>query len=263
MHITVQNVNVFLKDRGQGIPTLFLHGVPDTADIWNGVVEPLQMNYRCITPDWPGFGRSGPGTHLDCSLDGQADFVRDLADTLDLTEPFNLVSHDFGGISAMAFVAKYPGRVRRFVVSNAPFSPEYHWHLWARIWRTRVLGELSMATMNRAFFALSLRLGSRKLSTAHIHTAYQAMTPQMKQMILRMYRAVPERAWRGWDARLRAATAQVPTLVVWGQHDPYLPNWLPDRYGAHKIVRYTDSGHWVPAEEPARLTQDVQAFFSA
>lgn len=260
---TVRNIELFLKVGGQGEAILFLHGVPDTADIWDGIIAQLQSDYRCIAPDWPGFGRSGSGSSLDCSLNGHADFVSDLTDVLGLKVPFNLVAHDFGGISAMAFVAKYPERVRRFAVSNAPFSPDYRWHIWARIWRIPGLGEMSMATMNRWVFTFSLRLGSRKLSDEHIRSAYSRVTPEMKRMVLRMYRAMPEKEWQEWNPRLLEATARVPTLVLWGQQDPYLPNWLPERYGAREIRRYEDSGHWVPAEETDSVVKELRRSFAA
>ena len=260
MSICVQNVNIFSKEVGRGAPVVFLHGVPDTSDIWQAVVSGLQSSHRCITLDWPGCGRSGSGESIDCSLDGHADFVNDLADALDLHEPFDLVGHDFGGISAMAFASKYPQRLRRLVISNAPFSADYRWHFMAKIWRTPILGELSMITMNGLAFSLSMRQGSKKLSKQHIRDTYQHLSPSMKRMILRMYRSMPEQGWKTWLPALLNATSQIPTLVLWGENDPYLPNWLPNRYGAHEITRFAESGHWPPAEECDAFVDELQRF---
>lgn len=262
MNIIVQHVKLFVGDSGQGDPILFLHGVPDTAEVWKDIVGHLQSGFRCITPDWPGFGRSEPGDSVDCSLDGHADFVNDLADALGLSQPFYLVAHDFGGISAMAFASKYPDRVRRMVISNAPFSPDYSWHFWAKIWRTPLIGELSMLFMNWPLFYLNLRLGSQKLSKQHIKNTYSHLSLKMKRMILRMYRAMPVKHWEEWHPRLVEATSQIPTLVLWGQHDPYLPNWLPERFGALEIKRYVDSGHWVPVEESVSFAEELQRLFN-
>jgi len=263
MTIQIQNNNIFLKDIGKGDPILFLHGVPDTSDIWNGIICQLKEDYRCIAPDWPGFGRSDSGTFLDCSLNGHADFVNELSNTIGLKKPFNLVAHDFGGISAMAFVSKYPERVHRFIISNAPFSPDYKWHFWAKIWRTPVLGKLSLIAMKKIIFYYAIRQGSRKLNRDQINAAYRYFTPKMKQMILRMYRALPEKVWQDWNVRLLEATSKVPMLILWGQNDPYLPNWLPEMYGAKKIRRYKDSGHWVPLEEKEEFVKELRSFFSA
>ncbi|MBC8311894.1 MAG: alpha/beta hydrolase [Candidatus Marinimicrobia bacterium] len=260
MNITVQNVNIFSKSSGEGTPILFLHGVPDTHDIWNPIVAELESNYRCITPDWPGFGQSDSGETIDCSLDGHADFVNDLADALGLTEPFYLVAHDFGGISAMAFASKYPDRVRRLVISNAPFSPDYNWHFMAKIWKTPLLGEFSMLTMNSIAFSISMQQGSEKLSKAHIKEMYSQLSSNMRKMILKMYRGMPEDSFKDWQPKFLIATSQIPTLILWGEKDPYLPTWLAKSYGAEEVKYYPDSGHWAPAEEPTAFTQDLKRF---
>lgn len=261
--LRVGGCEVFVAEYGHGDPVLFLHGVPDSGAIWRDVVSEMAPTYRCIVPDWPGFGQSGSGAGLDCSLAGHANFVAELADAMDLRAPFHLVGHDFGALSAMAFVARHPDRVSRLVVSNTAFSPEYRWHLWARIWRMPVLGEASMALMNRWVFALSLRQGSRKLSDERIRDAYRLVTPETKRMILRLYRAMPESDWADWLPQLRRATARVPTLVLWGQQDPYLPAWMPERFGASDIRRYPDCGHWTPAEEPEAFARDLMHFLRA
>ena len=38
MSVTVQGVDVFVRERGAGEPVLFLHGNPDSADIWDPVI---------------------------------------------------------------------------------------------------------------------------------------------------------------------------------------------------------------------------------
>ena len=161
----------------------------------------------------------------------------------------------------MAFASKYPSRVRRLVVSNAPFSPDYRWHFMAKIWRTPVLGELSMMTMNSLAFSLSMRQGSLKLSKQHILDTYRHLSPKMKTMILKMYRSMPEESWKEWLPRLLEATRRIPTLILWGEQDPYLPNWLPEGYGAQSIKRYPASGHWLPAEESAAFIEELKRFF--
>ena len=58
MTIDLHNVHVHLIDQGAGPPVLFLHGNPDTAELWRGIVSRLEGSYRCLAPDLPGFGRS-------------------------------------------------------------------------------------------------------------------------------------------------------------------------------------------------------------
>ena len=58
MSLVIQGVNVYLTDCGSGSPILFLHGAPDSAEMWRSVIEHLKAQHRCFAPDLPGFGRS-------------------------------------------------------------------------------------------------------------------------------------------------------------------------------------------------------------
>ena len=54
MPLTVQHVDVYPEEHSAGEPVLFLHGVPDSAQMWDGVIEHLESLYRCLAPDLPG-----------------------------------------------------------------------------------------------------------------------------------------------------------------------------------------------------------------
>ena len=145
----MQGQSVHCEDRGTGTAALFLHGNPDTSRIWNGVIDRLQHRYRCIAPDLPGFGRSDIDLNtFDFSLDGLARWVEELLDSKGISDPTNLVVHDFGGIFGLAWAVKHPERVRAIGITNTLFQADYRWHVWARIWRTPYLGEFSMSTFS-------------------------------------------------------------------------------------------------------------------
>ncbi|MBA2680151.1 MAG: haloalkane dehalogenase, partial [Ktedonobacteraceae bacterium] len=38
MSLSIQGVNVYLAEHGSGSPVLFLHGAPDSAEMWDGVI---------------------------------------------------------------------------------------------------------------------------------------------------------------------------------------------------------------------------------
>jgi pimeloyl-ACP methyl ester carboxylesterase len=257
----IGEVDVFVKDQGKGTPVLFLHGNPDTADIWDGVVGHMQQEYRCIAPDLPGFGRSVAPPDFHCSFENLGRFIDELVETLHLPLPLNLVTHDFGGAFGIAWAAQHEEKVRRIVVINHPFFvADYHWHLWARLWRTPLLGEVSLRTLNWPTFYRIVRYGSRHLSRETIRQTYSFLTPQWKQMVLRLYRAANPADFREWEPRMRKLTAQVPTLVLWGTHDPWVPLWVADRFGAERVVHFPDSGHWTPTESPDQVATEIHDF---
>lgn len=251
-------VNVI--EKGSGPPIIFLHGNPDSSQMWGPVASSLATSYRCIVPDWPGFGRSTAAPNFDFTLDGLAAFLEALYLALGLQEPVHLVGHDFGGIFAAAWMAAHPDRVRSFTVSNAAFNTAYRWHCWARIWRTPLAGEVSMFTMNRLVFGLELRRGSRKLTREHIDSTYAAITPPVKEAVLKLYRAVRPSSFAGWEDRYQQAAQKTPVMVLWGEGDPYIPAAMAETFCARRVVRFPGAGHWLPAVEPERVAREIQTF---
>jgi len=266
MLINIQDVNVFFSDSGNGEPVILLHGNPDSSDIWNKVIANManmQEHYRCIAIDLPGFGRSRAPADFDCSFENLGRFLAEVVTQVEPEQQVNLVAHDFGGAFAMAYTIMHPEKIRRLVVMNHPFFiADYRWHLLARIWRTPIVGELSMlATIWPLFFG-AMKIGSKKLSKIQIRQAFDLVTPATKQMILNLYRAADPQDFQKWEPRMLAATNKIPTLVLWGEHDPYISSWVADRFGSQQVLRFKQSGHWLPAEFPEKVSRELIRFFS-
>lgn len=264
MSVTVQGVEVFVRESGRGEPVLFLHGNPDSADLWQDVIARLQNRYRCIAIDLPGFGRSKAPRAFDVSIDNLGRFIDGVVESVGVNEPINLVAHDFGGAFAIAFASAHPNKVRRLVVINHPFFVgNYKWHRWARIWRTPLVGELSMVTLTWPAFRWLLKQASKKLTVEQIRRTYSLVTSESKRTMLRLYRAIGPEEFRKWEPRMLAATTKVPTLVLWGQHDPYIPEWVAEKFGARRVARFEESGHWPPAEVPELVSAELVNFFQS
>lgn len=261
--LTVRNVEVYLIDQGSGIPTLFLHGSPDSADLWSDIVTLLSPHYRCLAPDLPGYGRSSAPADFDCSLDHLARFIDDLVGAVGITQPLNLVVHDLGGVYGLAWAVKQPQKVRRLVIMNALFSSQYRWHIYGRIYRTPILGELIFLMMSRRAFARVVRrgCGARKLTRGQINHTYDLITPSMKRMMLRLYRALDPEVFKGWEDELRSLAARLPSLVLWGDRDPWIPVRFADLFGAQQVEHLVNCGHWPPAEAPEEVSTRLLRFF--
>lgn len=258
--IRVGGADIHVVEKGQGLPVLFLHGNPDSGYMWSGVIDRMGEGIRCIVPDLPGFGRSGVPDGFDASLDGLARFVGEFVASAGLAEPLNIVGHDFGGTFALAWAIRNPARVRRIVLLNTNFFPDYRWHIWARIWRTPVLGELSMAMMNRTMFIQQMRRDSPDLSEAHLRETYARITPNMKRMVLRLYRATDSANYAAWEPGLRHLMSCVPACVLWGDRDPYIEPRFADRFGAREVHHFAQYGHFLPVEAPDEVAQRLRAF---
>lgn len=264
MTVRVGEVKVPLIERGSGPPILFLHGVPDSGDMWLEVISRLQDRFRCLAPDMPGLARSTAPRNFDLSLDNRARFVDDLLKALGIAGPINLVMHDFGGTYGLPWACLHPEKVRRVVISQLNFFPDYRWHSNARMFRTPFLGELSMAMVNESLFLRSMRSGAPGLTDEQKRGQFRLSMskPAVRRMILRLYRSTNPGDFAAWQDRLRAMVARVPTCVIWGDKDPFITPDFAERFGAKEVHHLAGSGHWPPLEEPDEVARILGDFFA-
>ena len=145
---------------------------------------------------------------------------------------------------------------------NGNFFSDYEWHPWAKLWRIPVLGELVMAAVTETAYARSMSQSGPGISPEQARAAAKLVTPAAKRMALRHYRALDAANFRGWEDRLRDLTAHVPTLVAWGDRDPFIAPAFAERFGAQEVYHFADCGHWLPLEAPEALAAHLDAFFA-
>jgi pimeloyl-ACP methyl ester carboxylesterase len=138
----VRGLITHVAEAGDGPPLLMLHGWPQHWWLWHELIGPLAESHRVLCPDLRGFGwTEAPGTGYDPEV-----FASDLVgllDALGVSEPVDLVGHDWGGWTGFMLCLRHPERVRRFLALNIyhPFgsaSPRSLLSLW-RFWYQWVL----------------------------------------------------------------------------------------------------------------------------
>jgi pimeloyl-ACP methyl ester carboxylesterase len=225
-------------------PILWVHGVPDSAELWTPFLE----RAGGIAVDLPGFGRSGKPADFPYSITGYERFLSAFLDHLGL-ERVRLVAHDWGAVGLTL-----GARIERLVALDVvPFLPGQRWHWVARCWRTPVVGELAMGFTGRA----TLRWPGG-LSADHARAVMRHMDHGTQRAILKLYRSTSadELASRG------LAHVRAPALVLWGERDPYLPpTWAARIAGAlgGEAVSETvpEAGHWPWLDRPDTLERII------
>src|SRR5262249_515556 len=152
-----QNIKIRVNETGDRQPVLFLHGNPDSADLWNGVIERLPHNFHYLAPDLPGFGQSGSADQFDWSVGNRGKWVSDVLDALGIGEPVIIVGHDHGGLFVASFAVQFPQRVKQIILQNTLCHADYDWHLFGKLWRTPLVGEY-MAFLQPYRIALPIAL---------------------------------------------------------------------------------------------------------
>jgi haloalkane dehalogenase len=111
-------------DEGEGRPVVFFHGEPTWSYLWRKVIPPVRdAGYRCIAPDYAGFGRSDKPTDVGWyTYDGHVALMATLLEELDLREA-TVVVHDWGGPIGLRLAVEHPERISRIVImETGPFT---------------------------------------------------------------------------------------------------------------------------------------------
>lgn len=226
-------------------PILYVHGVPNGGVMWTPFLE----RSGGVALDLPGFGKSGKRGDLDAGFEALGRFVGEFADHLGL-ERVRLCMHDWGAVGLL-WAMREPERIERVALIDAvPFLPGYRWHVLARQWRRRVVGELSMGATVRP-------VAKRLLPEGMADEVLEDFDVGTQRSILRLYRSAPEDALARAGERLGAITA--PALVVWGERDPYIPTSFAQGYadalgGPSEIEVVPGAGHWPWLDAPEVVT---------
>jgi pimeloyl-ACP methyl ester carboxylesterase len=265
MALYIQSSDIYMSDRGSGPAILFLHGAPDSSELWSGVIERLEDRYHCFAPDLPGFGRTATPKDFAVSLDYMARFVDAVIDAYAIPVPLHLVVMDFGATYGLAWAVTHPEKVKSIVIAGGSnFSSAYHWHRDGRMLRTPLLGELGMATMTSSSFEKMMHRNAPGVSLDYVRQEYalSLSKPETRRMMLRLYRGIDSQNFVGWEERLIELTTHVPTHVLWGDKDPYATPDSAERFGHAQVEHFPAYGHWLPVEAPEIVAARLETFFA-
>jgi pimeloyl-ACP methyl ester carboxylesterase len=248
--VEVGGLPVRVRQAGHA-PILYLHGVPTAG--WS--LEPFLARTGGLAPDLPGFGASAKPGDFDYSIAGYDRFLEAFCAAQGL-DRLSLVMHDWGAVG-LPFAARFAERIERIVLLSAvPLLPGYEWHRVARLWRTPVLGELTMGFTTRRAFR---RAVPRELADR----AFAEFDHGTQRAILRLYRSATPEALAQAGAGL--GELRCPALVLWPRADPYIAPELGARYadalGGEARLELVDAGHWSWLDRP-ELVDRVEAFFN-
>lgn len=120
-----EGADIFVRSGGSGPVVVLLHGYAETSDSWGPLAADLVKSYTVVVPDLRGIGRSSrPAGGYDKKT--QAADIRAVVTALGYDRT-SVISHDIGIMVAYAYAARYPDKVERLVVMDAPIPGIAPW----------------------------------------------------------------------------------------------------------------------------------------
>jgi pimeloyl-ACP methyl ester carboxylesterase len=263
------------RERGDGRPIVFVHGVGVNGDLWRHVVPELARDFRCIAPDLPLGAHSRPlrrglGVDADLSLPGLARLVADFLAALDL-DGVAIVANDTGGAVAQWLVGHHPERIGALVLTSCdafekfPPSPQLYLKPAARV--PGLLRAVAWAVQFKPV---------QRTPTAYGWTTKRPIDPAIMRSYTDPVRTVAgvrgdlARLLLAVDTRYTHEAAESlrgfnrPALVLWAADDKLFPRdhgrRLADLLPQGRFETIADSRTFIPEEQPERLVAAVREF---
>jgi pimeloyl-ACP methyl ester carboxylesterase len=232
---------------------ILLHGLPAQSLTWTGLMPPLaESGIRSIAPDWIGFGSSSKPEPRDFAYTPDA-FLTAFAQMVDALslDRVSLVVQGFLGTVGIQYAIRFPDRVNKLVILNAPLTTS------AKLpWKLKQLGlpvAGEMLTQDPLSVERTLEAGCKHVIEDKYLEAYRK--PYLKS-------SAPGRTLLATIRNLRLAESlteittglpklEIPIQIIWGINDPWL-----DIAQAQACVKALKQGELITLPTAAHYPQE-------
>jgi pimeloyl-ACP methyl ester carboxylesterase len=251
--IDVNGRPTVIMHAGEGVPFVYLHSTLGESALWLPFYQGWARQFRVLVPTHPGFGKSGGFDQIDTIEDMAFHYV-ELFDALGLEEVV-LGGVSLGGWIAAEFAVRWPERVKRLWIADAPGLwvedapfPDLFRYLLDREQLRRLL-------FHQPDSYLAKLVIQDDADEERLLAAYQAMT-----VLARL-------VWdRPYDPKLAGRLHRIacPVLLLWGANDQLVPPAHGEAYRRHlpqaELKLIPMCGHLPMFEREAEFVETVAKF---
>lgn len=250
---------------------ILFHGFPDSPDTWLPLIEDLEKQYLVVRPFLRGAGPSEATEELSrYRLDAAVLDYLEVLHTIDPlgSRPVTVFGHDIGASIAWELACALRDRASALVLIagmgleifwNRRFRSDQHRRSWY-MYLMQVPGgaEALFRWFGPEIVRKAYEVGG--LKQAPSWESLQDCVPGLIPYYRALLRDALQRQTNQDSPRL-----QVPTLVLWGNRDPFLVSvesseWR--QFASRVDLRVLEAGHWPHREKPEQVNRLVKRFLN-
>lgn len=279
------SVRLHYVTQGKGKLLILLHGLFEFWYSWRYQLPYLSRHFKVVVPDLRGYNDSDKprnGYDLDTLSSDICALINDLG-----YEKAHVVGHDWGGTIAWHLARRFPSNVDRLAILSTPqrwqallghrlaHSWDYlqrNWHLLAL--QTPGLPQwLIQENLSSLLTYLFQQQAVRKSPFTRANTElYRAalQKPGVIPAVLQHVRHCSSLSGLlggriGGSSSSRLSSLGVPTLVMWGEDDLFLPGvsaFSQEQGSDENLLKRSipDCGHWIQQEAPNIVNRELVEF---
>ena len=237
---------------------LFLHGFPDTKEVWLPVIKRIS-DQGVLAPDLPSFGDSDIVADSQMRIQSIADKIVALIDTTGITT-VTIVSHDWGTVVGCEVQKRMGNRVAAMIIANGPHPSVYAKLILESPAQREISKYINYFCLDGAADRL-LRNNMQALkmfhpfdnqsgSSSEIQFESKWSDPRRLNACLGIYRANLSLMN---DSESPMSVLSCPVRVFWGKRDHSLViehvNELRAVCSSAYVSKVVDAGHWAFLEK--------------
>lgn len=253
--------------QGRLVTVVLVHGVPETAAVWDPLVDRLvdRGHDQPLRLSPPGFGALVPPGWNATPEQYRTWLVRELEG---LGRPVHLVGHDWGGAHVVNVAMTRPDLLSSWCSDVLGlFDRDYVWHDRAQMWQRPQDGEAAVEALvgltvtARAEFLVSAGMGE-----AVAGRVAAGVDAAMGDCILRLYRSSEQPAMARLGQQLPAAAVR-PGLSILAAGDQFTGTDEQRRRAAARagarVVVLDGLGHWWMTQDSERGAEVLEEFWAS
>lgn len=256
-------------DVGEGDPIVFLHGAPMWSFLYRDLIIALSKNYRCIAPDYIGFGLSDKPEQWEYNIKDHTKNLASLLSSLKL-DNVTLVVHDFGGPIGFPWAIENADKISKIVLFNTWMWSQEEEVMFKK--NKKILQSTFFHWMYKKFnfsaqFLIKEAAGNSEFLTNEIKKHYTSPFDKVAERmgtIGLLDALLYENKYFDAVFSTMDALKEKPTLILWGAKDKYISKNYLGRWKSFftnaKTCKFEASGHWVMEEEPQRALREIKEF---
>lgn len=263
-------MHLHYEEQGNGETLLLLHGLGESSFTWRYLVDDLAKQYRVITLDMKGFGKSPKPKDGRYSIYDQAIIVKQFIEQQQL-DKFTLIGHSFGGGVALALTLMAEHEtwdIERLVLIDAAAYKQNLPSMLRDLAKPMVgdIGIYMISPTKQAKQAYKFAFyNDMKIPSEGIKEyARNLMSPRSRYVFLQSTKQlIPE--------DIEAVSRQYsqlkqPTLIIWGYHDAVVHRRNAKRLH-HDLANSTlkiipNAGHMPQEETPEQVLSLIRDWLS-
>ncbi len=233
------------------IPIIILHGWAKdmTGDRYHELKNILEKHhYSVYSPDLPGFGKEKLQKEV-MTVDDYVDFLKSFARE-QKHKKIILIGHSFGGRIATKFAYLHPDIVQKLVITGSPLT------------KRKLSLKKSIARVVAASGKIALSYFPQNTQNLFKKLLYKSIGEwdYYKSGNLReTFKAIVRE-----DLSSILPGISVPTIIVWGEHDTFVPvsdaQDISRRIPNSRLVIIPDASHKLPYENPIAFYKAISSF---